>query len=85
MSLPLTGKNEKALRWIREGLRRNPNSHSETEWLHVLILEAKIAAAKDPEWIKTHSVLALDFGNSDTAVLPSRFPSGQSADSVRQR
>jgi len=42
----LAGKNEPALRWIREGLRRNPNSHKGTEWLHVKILEAKIEQEK---------------------------------------
>lgn len=70
----LSGDNEKALRWIREGLKRNAQSHYGTEWLHVKILEAKIAAAKDPEWIKTHSVLGLDFGSGEVPVLPEPWP-----------
>src|SRR5258708_17631923 len=43
-ALELLGSNEEALYWIREGLRRNPQSHEGTEWLHAKILEAKIAA-----------------------------------------
>ena len=43
----LTGKNEEALRWIREAIRRNPAAHEGTEWLHAKILEAKIAQQKD--------------------------------------
>jgi hypothetical protein len=53
-----------------------------TEWLHVKILEAKIASAKDQGWIKTHSVLGLDFGSGDVPVPPTQYPSGQSAESV---
>eukprot|EP00913_Durusdinium_trenchii_P023356 g21934.t1 len=59
----LIGKNRDALNWIKEGMRRNPNSHSGTEWVHVKILEAKIAMESDSNWLKTHTVLGLDFGN----------------------
>lgn len=80
----LSGENEKALHWIREGIRRNPQSHMGTEWLHEKILEAKIAAAKDPTWTMTHTVLDLDFGSGDVPAMPTRFPSGQDATSVRK-
>jgi tetratricopeptide (TPR) repeat protein len=53
----LTGNNEEAARWIAEGIRRNLESHEGTEWLHVRILEAKIAQQKDPDYFKKHSVL----------------------------
>jgi tetratricopeptide (TPR) repeat protein len=55
----LTGNNEEAARWIAEGIRRNPESHEGTEWLHLEILEAKIAQQKDPDYFKNHSVLDL--------------------------
>jgi hypothetical protein len=66
----LSGENENALEWISEGLRRNANSHYGSEWVHVKILEAKIALAKDPAWLKTHSILNLDFGNAPRPELP---------------
>ena len=56
----LSGNNEKALEWIKEGIRRYSDSHEGTEWLHVKILEAKIAQQKDPDYFKKHSVLNLD-------------------------
>jgi len=59
-ALELAGRNEEALRWIQEGMRRNPGSHHGTEWLHARILEAKILAARDPEYFSRHSVLNLD-------------------------
>jgi len=59
-ALELSGQNEEALRWIKEGLKRNPDAHHGTEWLHAKILEAKIARQKDPEFFKHHSVLELD-------------------------
>jgi tetratricopeptide (TPR) repeat protein len=52
----LAGRNEDALKWIKEGMRRNPQSHYGTEWVHVRILEAKLALAKDPQWLETHRV-----------------------------
>lgn len=55
----LTGQNEKALTWIREGIARNPDSHEGTEWLHVLILDYKIALAQDPNFLRTHPILAI--------------------------
>jgi hypothetical protein len=56
----LAGDNRQALRWITEAIRRNPDSHYGTEWLHVSILDAKIKAAADPRYFQTHSVLDLD-------------------------
>jgi len=59
-ALELLGNNEEALHWIREGIRRNPQSHEGTEWLHAKIIEAKLAQEKAPDYFKSHSVLELD-------------------------
>lgn len=56
----LAGRNEDALRWIKEAIRRDPESHWGTEWLHVDILEAKVQAERNPGFFATHSVLDLD-------------------------
>jgi len=53
----LSGDNQNALKWIKEGLKRNPDSHYGTEWLHVLILEAKINLEKDSDYYAEKSVL----------------------------
>ena len=58
----LNGENEKALQWIRKAMDRNPDSHYDTEWLHVKILEAKIAISRDPQWLEGHSVIGLADG-----------------------
>lgn len=58
----LLGENAKALEWIRKGIERKPGSHGGTEWVHVKILEAKLALAADPKWLETHTVLGLDYG-----------------------
>lgn len=47
----LCGNNIEALRWIKTGIQLNPGAHRATEWLHVKILEAKIAMEVDPTWI----------------------------------
>jgi tetratricopeptide (TPR) repeat protein len=56
----LKGDNRKALLWISEGIRRNPESHEGTEWLHELILQAKLKLEKEPDWLNHHHVLELD-------------------------
>ena len=69
----LLNGNEDALKWIREGIHRNANSHEGTEWLHTLILETKIKAAGDPEYYAHHSVLNLDrsqaLGDNQTVMV----------------
>ncbi|MEL6109360.1 MAG: tetratricopeptide repeat protein [Planctomycetota bacterium] len=61
----LAGRNEDALKWIRIGLERNPESHGGSEWLHENLLKAKIAMASDPDWLESNSVTGLNFGDGD--------------------
>jgi hypothetical protein len=72
----LSGDLVKAHQWIGEGMRRNPNSHEGTEWLHLRILEARQALALNPDWLRTHSVLGLDFGHDARPQAPSTWPAG---------
>lgn len=62
VAFELVGNVEGALYWVREGIKRNRDSHRGTEWLHVRILEAKQNLADDPEWLKRNTILGLDFG-----------------------
>jgi tetratricopeptide (TPR) repeat protein len=70
----LAGDNRRAVQWIREGIRRNPDSHHGTEWLHVRILDAKLAMEKDPRWLEKNSILAMGFGSALVPNKPARFP-----------
>lgn len=71
--LELSGNNEEALEWIREAIKRNPDSHRGSEWVHVRILEAKLACAKDPNWLKTHTILGDDFGSAGRPIAAGRL------------
>lgn len=53
----LAGRVEDATVWIARGMERKADSHAGTEWLHLAILQAKLALRGDPAWLKTHSVL----------------------------
>jgi tetratricopeptide (TPR) repeat protein len=64
----LSGRNQDAKKWIEEAVRRNPDSHYGTEWLHVKILEAKIQQDKDPAYFDRHSVLNLDYRSLTTGA-----------------
>jgi tetratricopeptide (TPR) repeat protein len=59
----LLGDDEKALQWIREGIKRDPDAHMTTEWLHARILEAKIALKSDPSWLEHHTITGVDFSH----------------------
>ncbi len=72
----LSGDLEKAHQWIGEGIRRGPRSHEGTEWLHLQILDARMALAKDPDWANSHGVLNLDFGSDPLPRKPTVWPSG---------
>lgn len=73
-ALELAGNDAEALRWIREGIRRNSRAHEGTEWLHARILEAKIALANNPKWLSANSVLGVDFGAGPVPRLPRAWP-----------
>ncbi len=60
----LTGDNENAHLWIATGIRRNPGSHMGAEWLHLRILEAKMALQKDPDWLLKNSITGLKPGHT---------------------
>jgi hypothetical protein len=56
-ALELVGQHEEALTWIRESMRRDPSLHRGTEWVHVKILEARLALQRDPDWLRRNSVI----------------------------
>ncbi len=68
-ALELAGRNAEALEWIEQGIVRDPRDHDGTEWLHVKILQAKIALAQDPTWLQTHTVMWVSLG-TQTAPQP---------------
>lgn len=53
----LTGQNEKALQYIKKGLELNKESHAGSEWIHVKILETKIAMKTNANWLKENEIL----------------------------
>jgi tetratricopeptide (TPR) repeat protein len=75
----LAGRNAEALEWIRKSIARNENAHDGTEWLHVRILEAKLALARDPSWLQHHSVLGIDFGNGPIPKKAETLPKGNTS------
>lgn len=78
----LNGMPDSAAEYIRRGMTLNPNDHEGSEWIHLKILEAKLAMRQDPKWLETHSVLGLSAAQkNDTNVrnqlyiqLRERFP-----------
>jgi len=77
----LLGDNDSARYWIAKSLEINPGAHDSSEWIHLLILNAKIAAKNDANYFKTHRILNIDFGNELKPVCPP----GISAASLRDQ
>lgn len=55
----LIGDNKNALKWIKKAFAINPKSHSESEWIHIKILETKISNNKI---INGESIIGTSFG-----------------------
>lgn len=81
-ALELAGYDASALRWIRLGMKRNPDEHYRSEWLHARILEAKIALAKDPGYLQGRSVVGITFAPTMVPPLPSQMPAGNNGKPV---
>ena len=74
-ALELLGKDAVALRWIRLGIRRDRREHEGTEWLHVRILEAKLAHAAG-KWDRNRSIAGIAFDDALVPALPRALPAG---------
>jgi tetratricopeptide (TPR) repeat protein len=61
----LAGDDESALRWILEGMKRDPASHMRTEWLHARILETKLKLKQSADWLDTHTITDADYSHLD--------------------
>ncbi len=66
----LIGNNQLALQWIKQSVVRSPHDPQSAEWLHVAILQAKLALANQPDWLNSHYVTGVDFGNGAEPVKP---------------
>ncbi|HKC68615.1 MAG TPA: tetratricopeptide repeat protein [Bacteroidia bacterium] len=55
----INGQNDSALKYIKRDMQLNPNDHEGSEWVHVKILETKLALKKDPTYLTNHTVLQL--------------------------
>ena len=56
----LTGNLDSALKYISKGYSLNKNSHFDSEWVHIKILEAKIKERARPGWIRINRILNVD-------------------------
>lgn len=78
----LLGNNDSAYYWINKSIEINPQAHEGSEWIHLKILEAKLYARGDEQYLSTHNILSLDFGNKE---IP-KFHSGNAKlDSIRSQ
>lgn len=57
----LIGDNKNALKWITKALELNPNSHEQSEWIHVNILKIKLGQLP----LNSKSLINQDFGTED--------------------
>jgi tetratricopeptide (TPR) repeat protein len=57
--LEVNGKLEEALKWLKKAIEISPNSHEGSEWLHLAIIEDKIANRKT---VQGPALTGQDFG-----------------------
>ncbi len=62
----LVGKLDSALKYIEKGYEMNKSSHRGSQYVHVLILKAKIGFKKDVNYFKTNSIFNTNMEESIT-------------------
>lgn len=67
----LMGKNDSALFYIRKAVEINPGAHDGSEWIHVKILERKVAL-EDKSRVQG-ALLGFSFGENELPVAPEGF------------
>ena len=83
-ALELLGRDDEAREWIAKGIERNVDNHFGTEWLHLRILDAKLALAQHPDWLATHSVIGSDFGPADAPTRAFTRPAGNQGKQINE-
>jgi hypothetical protein len=68
------GADEDALYWVREAYKRDANESEGSGWLHVRMLGAKVALARDPQWFEKNTILGYDFGADEEPIAPGILP-----------
>lgn len=56
----LDGQLTKAFELIKKGYEINPDSHYGSEWIHIKILEAKIAHGSNSSWYISHPIITVE-------------------------
>jgi tetratricopeptide (TPR) repeat protein len=57
LAYEMAGDLKSARHWVSKTIERNTEARNSSEWLHLAMIEARLALAKDPEWLKSHTVL----------------------------
>lgn len=57
LAYEIMGDLKSARHWVARSIERNVDARSGSEWLHLAMIDARLALAKDPEWLRKHSVL----------------------------
>ena len=70
-TLELNGKYKEALAMLNQAIEINPKSHKNSEWIHVRILEDRIAGGTKG------SLLGLDFGSGKAPAAPAGVDTGK--------
>lgn len=65
----IAGNLDSALHYIKRGVELNPNAHDGSEWVHIRVLETKLALKDQPTILADRTVLQLtEAEEKDTAI-----------------
>ncbi|HCS20007.1 MAG TPA: hypothetical protein DIW47_05495 [Bacteroidetes bacterium] len=66
----LLGKLDSALFWTKKAVNIDPDARQGSGWIHIMILNYRIAKEKNPQYLSGSSALMLDFGTTDLPSNP---------------
>jgi hypothetical protein len=66
----LKGNLDSAYYWTNKGIEENPESHNESEWIHLKILEAQKGLNNNSNWLKKNTVLEYEISIDSLPIKP---------------
>jgi len=57
LAYEMAGDLKSAHRWVARSIERNVDARGGSQWLHLAMIEARLALARNPAWLENHSVI----------------------------
>lgn len=69
LAYEMAGDLKSARRWVARSIERNVDARGGSQWLHLAMIDARLALAKDSAWLEKHSVIEANTHRTAEEIL----------------